>query len=290
MKKILLLFLFSTFFVTQAQILSEEFEDITTLESDGWTRTNQSEPFGSNEWFQGLVDTAFPAYSGEGYIAVNFHSASGSGIISNWLISPVVTLNNGDVISFYTRNPDETEFADNLELRLSTNGSDSADPSGPTDVGDYTILAVTVNEIFPDVSGYPSVWTEYTYEISGLSGATDCRVAFRYTIPENGGPNGDYGSYIGIDKFVISSGTNSVDDLEALGFSYYPNPVKDIFNLKADVAIDRISIINLLGQEVYKSKPNALQQTLDFSDLEAGIYMLRVSIDGSEGTFKIVKK
>ncbi|MBL0119824.1 MAG: hypothetical protein IPP89_12780 [Saprospiraceae bacterium] len=38
------------------------------------------------------------------------------------MFAPNVNLNNGDVLTFYTRTNDVVAFADRLEVRMSTNG------------------------------------------------------------------------------------------------------------------------------------------------------------------------
>src|SRR5690606_25126680 len=96
--------------VSQGQVLLEEnfdnLGDPMTLPA-WWSQTNQSSPIGVLGWFRGGGGDPppFGGYNGgqNGFIAANFNSTAGTGVISNWLISPVVTLENGDVISFYTR-------------------------------------------------------------------------------------------------------------------------------------------------------------------------------------------
>ena len=81
---------------------SEGFEDITVL--PGWAFQNNSSPLGLTDWFQGN-DTVFPAQAGSttSYIGANFNNTSGVGDISNWMMTPQITMNNGDTVSFWTR-------------------------------------------------------------------------------------------------------------------------------------------------------------------------------------------
>lgn len=287
MKKLLLLF-FLVPFVLNSQILEEGFDDITALTN--WTQINLSNPEGSTGWFQGNGDV-FPAHSGDAtsYIGANFNNTA-NGTISNWLITPPVNLVDGNIISFYTRIPvpDPTEYPDRLELRISTEGITGLLPVDESDVGDFTMLALVVN---PDlITGvYPQDWTEFTYTVEGIPTSTSCQIAFRYYVTD-GGPSGTNSNYIGIDTFSVTMGSASVEDLQSFDFSFYPNPVNDVLNLKANSTIDQVEILNLLGQKVFVDTPNSLQKSVDFSDLQSGIYLVKVAIDGSEGTFKIVKK
>jgi hypothetical protein len=53
------------------------------------------------------------------------------------------------------------------------------------------------------ISGYPITFTQQTLTVSGLSGPTVCRVAFRYYVT-NGGPSGVNSELVGIDTFSIT--------------------------------------------------------------------------------------
>lgn len=175
----------------------ENFDDITTLPGSGWVEQNNSVAGGSISWFQGNT-AVFAPHNTAGYLAVNYNSTTGTNTISNWMIFPTMTLNNGDVIKFWTRGPASSSYPDRLQFRMSTNGASSNCGTSPTDVGDFTNLLLDINDTY-SVGGYPEDWTQYTVTISGLSGATTGRCAFRYFV-ENGGPSGANSNYIGIDS------------------------------------------------------------------------------------------
>ncbi len=188
----------------------EGFEDVGSLPGSGWSQINNSAPLGSSGWFQGDAGVAFGAHQGSpnSFIAANFNNASGTGTISNWLLTPEMLLENGTVIRFWTRagaapgNPTApSSFPDRLEVRLSTAGDSDDVGSGALDVGEFTTLLLTINENL-DVGGYPIEWTEFEIEIEGLAEATSGRVALRYFVT-NAGPTGSNGNYIGIDTFSV---------------------------------------------------------------------------------------
>ena len=190
-------------------ILSENFNDISTLAGSGWVLINNSSPLGTTDWFQGLPGV-FPAQSGavDYYIAANFLNADAGGNISNWLISPQMVLNNGDTISFYTRS--NGLFEDRLEVRLSAGGASAGGTAAS--VGDFTTLLTTVN---PLLSGsYPSDWTLVTVTVSGLGGPAVSRVALRYAL-EDSNVNGDY---IGVDTFLAESSVPEPGSLILMSF------------------------------------------------------------------------
>jgi hypothetical protein len=195
----MILYFGGSYYALQAQSFSENFDDITLLPGEGWALVNASSPVGSTDWFQGN-NTVFNAYNGAttAYIGANFNNAAGTGTISNWLMSPVRTFNNGDVISFYTRtNVNPSSFPDRLRLMLSTNGNSTATASFTT-----TLLSVNAGLT---TSGYPSVWTQYTATLSGLpGGGVSGRFALWYDVT-NAGPSGSNSDYIGIDNVVYTA-------------------------------------------------------------------------------------
>lgn len=198
-----------------AQTFTENFDDMTQLEANGWVRQNNSSPLGPNGWYQGIPTSASPdpgpfnAYNGanNAYAAANFASTTGgTGTISNWLAMPNKTFRNGDVLTFYTRKPTisvgQTDFPDRLELRMSTNGASTNVGSTATGVGDFTTLLLSINPTLV-ANVYPQTWTMYTVTVSGLPAPTSGRMAFRYFVT-NGGPSGSNSDYIGLDNVVYT--------------------------------------------------------------------------------------
>ena len=81
----------------------------------------------------------------------------------------------------------------------------------------------------------------------------------------------------------------SVADLQAVGFTYYPNPVKNSLMMKADETISSVSIFNMLGQEVKRVQPSALETSVDMSNLSSGTYFVKATVGNAVGTFKVIK-
>jgi len=185
-----------------ATILSEEFDDVTTLPGAGWVQTNNSTAGGLTSWFQGNF-AIFPSNqngSDDHYIAANFDNAPFGGNISNWLITPTLVLNNGDVVTFYTRTETNPLGPDSLELRFSDQGASTFVGATDSSVGDFSQTLIPVNSP-PGPGGYPQTWTLQTFTFSTLAGPTSGRLAFRYVVSDTS-VNGDY---IGIDSVTIAS-------------------------------------------------------------------------------------
>ncbi len=84
--------------------------------------------------------------------------------------------------------------------------------------------------------------------------------------------------------------TASVDQLEQFNFSYAPNPTKDFIQLSAANPMQGVQIYNLLGQEVLQNTYNLRKAKVDVSDLNEGVYILKVVINDSIGTYKFIKE
>ncbi len=180
--------------------LTENFDDVSLLAGGGWALINNSSPSGATGWFQGN-SAVFPSQAGaaDSYVAANFLNAGFGGNISNWLLTPVVTLTNGDSISFYTRTQSPAFVADRLELRYSTAGASTDVGLTDASIGDFGNLLLTVNPAL-DPAGYPDDWTLFSATLSGLGGPATGRYAFRYFVTDTS-VNADY---IGIDTLSVS--------------------------------------------------------------------------------------
>ncbi|MCZ4320367.1 T9SS type A sorting domain-containing protein, partial [Aequorivita viscosa] len=89
---------------------------------------------------------------------------------------------------------------------------------------------------------------------------------------------------------ITIDGTNlGVSDNDIVGFSYYPNPTEGIVNLKSVDNIDHVSLYNLLGQVVIDNRVDATSSQIDISGLSTGTYLMKVTINGETGTYKVLK-
>lgn len=70
----------------------------------------------------------------------------------------------------------------------------------------------------------------------------------------------------------------------------YPNPVQNTLTIEANSEIQRVSVYNVLGQEVLSRSPKSNATTLQTNDLQKGVYMVTTEIDGNISSSKIVKE
>lgn len=331
MKKTLLSLLFCVPFLGQAQNLYNYGFNGTTADmtTAGWVRTNQSTSASTTLWTVGsytpvVVNTlgvppvqatpfqnqaytngqTCPIPNGQDgtpntFALVNFTSTSSSATsgatISNWLISPVVTVQNGDIITFYSRlgkysATGAASFADNLQLRMSTNGAATVNPAGgPTNLGDFTNLLVEINPAL-NLTSYPTTWTQFSYTVTGLSGPTAVKLGFRYFVT-NAGPNGSNSDIIGIDTFSVDRPLGT-SDFFAKNFTVFPNPANDILNITAknNTEIKGIQITDLNGRVVKKmNQQTQAEVQINVADLTAGAYFISVETNDGNATSKFLK-
>ncbi|GAA3605273.1 family 16 glycosylhydrolase [Flavivirga amylovorans] len=82
---------------------------------------------------------------------------------------------------------------------------------------------------------------------------------------------------------ILNIGENSKQE-----FKIYPNPISDIINIKEIRDIDKIEIYNLIGNLVIgKEKPN---HTINISNINSGIYLLKIYSDNDVTIKKIIKR
>ncbi len=89
---------------------------------------------------------------------------------------------------------------------------------------------------------------------------------------------------------IVIDGTNlGVSDNTIAGFTYYPNPTNGILNLRSVDNIEQVSLYNVLGQVVLNSRINATASQVDISGLSVGTYLMKVTVNGQIGTYKVIK-
>jgi hypothetical protein len=79
-------------------------------------------------------------------------------------------------------------------------------------------------------------------------------------------------------------------DKDVAEFRFYPNPVQDKLNLRAQDNIENVSVYNMLGQEVMRQAPNKNNAEVNMSSLQTGSYFVKVTINGITETKQIIKR
>lgn len=96
----------------------------------------------------------------------------------------------------------------------------------------------------------------------------------------------------GSDQVAWSSvigGTVGISENSLKDFSFYPNPASDVISLKAANSIESVAIYNLLGQQVLSAKVGATTSEINVSALTTGTYIMKVTVNGQTGSYKVLK-
>lgn len=170
----------------------------------------------------------------------------------------------------------------------------------------------------------PTQDKSFNFKFSNWSGGAGETNAFEYSATNaNILPSVNPGTWISIDipmtsftaiggtnnsdftQFVITSdlGTVYYDNLylhkntilsnnsfEASKIRMYPNPASTKLTIDAQQVIEKISVSNILGQEVISMSTNSQLINLDISDLQSGIYVVKTVIDGNVSSTKFIKE
>ncbi|MDO6597188.1 T9SS type A sorting domain-containing protein [Oceanihabitans sp. 2_MG-2023] len=149
--------------------------------------------------------------------------------------------------------PDECDFLDVNALGCAGSNSDTGGTITLTDLADGTY--------------YVRVWSDGAVPVSPTASRTE-------------------GTFD-----IIADVTLSTADINAngLAFTYYPNPVSSALTLKAQKDIDNVSVYNMLGQEVLRTAPNAVDTEISMENLQSGAYFVKVTIGGVTETVRVLK-
>jgi hypothetical protein len=193
----------------------EEFDTVAEMSNRGWVLLNSSEPIGARGWGQGKYTfggkaggdvIGFPAYSAHNlptdYASADLTAVNDFGGISAWMISPVLQVKNGDKLIFNTRSGGATP--DRMQVRANFTDESTDVGAGVNGVGKFTLMLLDINPGLT-TTDYPTVWTRYSINVSGLTGVKRGRVAFRYFIPSDAGNSGNNADQIGIDSCAFVS-------------------------------------------------------------------------------------
>jgi hypothetical protein len=218
---------------------TESFDTVDAAIAGGWHLINASVPLGPSVWRDGgTIPAFFSAYTNQGsnagFIGVDFLSTSApQGIISQWLVSPSVLMQNGDQIIFYTKshkvpgyvddNPlDSSDFANRLQVWVNTQNESATLVGNGESTGSFTQVTDPIIDINPNqyewhnspgtypvdggpestaetiAQAFPTEWTKFETKITGLSQPVNGRFAFRYFLTQAG--SAGRGTGIGIDE------------------------------------------------------------------------------------------
>lgn len=80
-----------------------------------------------------------------------------------------------------------------------------------------------------------------------------------------------------------------IDESAANSVTAYPNPVKNILNIKGDMVLTKVEAYNILGQLALSQNISGTEATINVQALQPGVYMVKAYSGNDIKTIKIVK-
>ncbi len=117
------------------------------------------------------------------------------------------------------------------------------------------------------------------YTITGLGGQFD-----------NSDPRDEGYQLLPRSSADIWNTTSTFEPRLSEDIEFYPNPVSKILYVESSVLVDRIEVINLIGQVVQDFSVNARYKELNVSKLRQGTYIVRFYSEDAFWTSKFIKK
>jgi hypothetical protein len=142
--------------------------------------------------------------------------------------------------------------------------------------------ATTANDPLRNNNGYlatATTWTQVTLNVTVPTDAVTLVFAVRAY-------NGGTASF---DQFSVTSGTASTKNFDTIaGLSLYPNPVSgNVLNISSTAnSAMNVAVFDILGKQVINTKVN--NNTVNIFNLNAGVYIVKVTEDGKTATRKLV--
>jgi hypothetical protein len=103
------------------------------------------------------------------------------------------------------------------------------------------------------------------------------------------GSNGCSASHVETQEVVVCDGIAEIN--KTISIDVYPNPATDEFNIKSDISINLIEILDFTGKVVKRVIANSQQEIISVNDLAAGLYVCKLTMEGGvQRTIKLVKK
>ena len=194
--------------------------------------------------------------------------ASTSLLNDDYLISPQVNLTGatGSNLSFWAKSITDNFGLERFEVLLSTTGNAQADFTEDISGGEQQA----------PIGDY----IEYSYDLSAYDGQ-QVYIAIHYVAQDS--------FILLMDDFLVEAGTLGVNDNAFNSFNHFIDSNGQL-NLSADTSMERLALYNMLGQEVVSQRLTSTNEVVSIADLQTGVYIASVSIEGNTKSFKIIKK
>lgn len=201
----------------------------------------------------------------------------------DWLFTPAISGTAGyqyNVTIVY--NSVDVNGTANESFDLVITDSPSSTATTQSVIGSYT--NIVQSGVYGDTGGNDLITQAYTSMATYTPSADgDFHVAIHANTTA---PNSDVFFVLSIDV----SQTLSVNEFDSNSFKYSYDKNMDMLTLESsDLPFDNIELYSTLGQKVYSQELSLTNETINMSNLNDGIYLATISINGNNKTIKILK-
>lgn len=127
-------------------------------------------------------------------------------------------------------------------------------------------------------------WVSIDIPLTDFAGSQTRAALYQFLLTSNLGS-------VYVDNIYLHDNTVlSSDNFNLAKVKLYPNPTSNVLNVESIGNIQNIAIYNVLGQEVINRQINQNTVSLDVSDLNAGIYIIKTMVDGNVSSTKFIKE
>ncbi len=194
-----------------------------------------------------------------------------------------------------TADPNEIGFENDIVAFIDWNQNDVLD-----DEGEIYAIGTLINSTGNDDV---SVTLDITVPANAVIGTTRIRLTKIYQdadSPAEINPCGilfnpfGQGIFAGfgqaLDFTLEVEASLSVDTFDMNSLSVYPIPTKDVLHIDYKSAVNAVTIYNLLGQNVYSKNTASAHLQLDVASLSAGTYVVKLTSEDGQHSFKMIKE
>ncbi len=165
-------------------------------------------------------------------------------------------------------------------------------PAPPTGLANQSFTVNEINEVTiadlemdqTNIQWYISIQDAKTGNnpLSAVMPLINAQTYYAVIIGSNGCPS--------LPTAVTVDITLSIDGFDKTALVYYPNPVKDILNIRYKNIIEMVEVYNLLGQKVLIQEYKNMSIQLNMDSLASGSYLLKLRSENQVQIIKVVKK
>ena len=186
-------------------------------------------------------------------------------------------------LSFYAKWSIENNF-DYVQVQVSTNNGTSWIPQ----CGKYTNLGVAEQKDANNEPLYDGEQNTWVLEKIDLNDYLGENIIIRFQLVTDRGATKDGFYFDDLTVNVIDTTLSTTNFIEN-NFSLFPNPVKNELHIKSNLPNYEYNMYSIQGQVIIKSEDNHDNSTIDCSNLSPGIYLLKITKDDKNKTFKFIK-